>query len=84
MPRFYLNLNECGKIVWDEEGHALANIEAARLVAVIAARDIMASEIQRGHLCLGCCIIIEDDRRRELLRVPFTSAIETSAPQAYN
>jgi hypothetical protein len=38
----------------------------------------MCGEVKRGKLCLSCFILIEDDDRQEVMRVPFREAVAVS------
>ena len=60
MPRFFLNLDECGIRSLDQDGFELAHLEAAREAGIKAARDIMASEVRSGKLCLNCRVEVTD------------------------
>ncbi len=75
MPRFHLNMNECGDVTVDQEGQELANLEAARSLAIERARSIMAAEVGRGRLCLSCSIRIQDGGGTLLLTVQFREAL---------
>jgi hypothetical protein len=74
--RFYFDLHECGKLIPDDEGRELPDIDAARADAVMEARTIMAAEVQEGRLCLTCHIDVLDQNRRPFLTLPFEQALE--------
>ena len=78
MAIYYFNLHECGTPLLAEEGVEFPDLEAAREEAVRAARDVMASEMKEGRLCLSCCIMIEDAERVEIARVDFRDAVAIS------
>ncbi len=78
MSRFYFHLDECGAICADEEGFELADIDAARVQAIAAARDIMCDEVSRGRLCLSCRIDVADESGAIVLVVPFKEAVTLS------
>ena len=78
MPQYFLNLNECGSHTIDNEGLELANVEAAVSTAVSAARDIMASEVLAGRLCLGCRIEVTEAAGVILATVPFRDAVQVT------
>ena len=59
-------------------GREIGNLDLARAKAVKAARGVMAGEVLAGKLCLSCCIVIEDGRGREMIRVPFKEALTLS------
>ena len=73
--RYFFRLHECGDVTRDVEGLELPSLVAAERNAIDAARGYMCGELQQGHLCLGCCIVIEDRRRHELSRVWFRDAV---------
>lgn len=75
MARFYMNLHECGELISDEEGMELGGEADARREAVAAAREVMCAEVAEGRLCLSCCIVVEDEQRREVMRVMFREAV---------
>ncbi len=74
MSLYFFNLHECGTVVRDEEGRDL-DLAAVREIAIKDARFILSSEILNGAICLDCCIIVEDEQRREVMRVPFRDAV---------
>ena len=75
MPRFYMHLNECGKVTPDPAGMTLDDCAAARAEALKAAREIMCAEIAEGRLCLGCQIDVTDEAGEVVIRVPFREAV---------
>ena len=78
MTLFHLNLHEHGTILEDEEGHRLADLNAAHSAAVVSARAIMSEEVSNGALCLSCCIVITNAGHSEVGRVEFRDAIALS------
>ncbi len=78
MARYFFHLHECGTVIRDEEGHDLVGIDAVRREATLAARALMAAEVQEGRLCLGCCIEVRDARGEVVLTMPFRSALTIS------
>ena len=76
MPRYFFHLLESDEVTDDPDGRVLPDLEAARLVAIADARAIMSDEMQSGHLCLGCCIVIVSDAGVELSRVAFREAVD--------
>lgn len=78
MPRFYLQLHECGVILDDEAGHDCADLDTAMEHALRSARDVMSAEVQQGRLCLRCRIVILDDQRHRVATVAFRDAIQLS------
>ena len=75
MTRYFFDLNECGDVVEDAEGHELPTEAAARDIAIKFARSIMVAEVVDGRLCLGCRILVRDENRQVVLEVPFRDAI---------
>ena len=75
MRRFFFNLNECGDVTHDDEGHELRDEAGARVHAVEQARSIMCAEVAEGRLCLGCTIEVLDDRSALVAIVPFRDAL---------
>lgn len=78
MERYFFNLSECGSVSVDEEGVELADLDAVRAFAILAARDLMAGEVRSGRLCLGCSIDIRDAHGRQVLVLPFREAVTVS------
>ena len=79
MMRFFLDLHGCGQnAVIDDEGLEVADLAAARAQAILAAREIMAGEVVRGHLCLGCAIAIRDESGATVMALPFAEAVSVS------
>lgn len=76
MPRFYLHVCNGSGFVQDEEGQELPDLDAARLAAIRSARDIMASDVQRGILDLSSFIEVEDEERRLVLSLSFQQAVD--------
>lgn len=54
-------LNECGRILADEEGREFPDGSDLRIIAVDEARAIMQAEIVEGRLCLRCAIEVCND-----------------------
>ena len=75
MPRYFLNLDECGVQTLDHEGYEVATLDAAHAAGIRAARDIMSSEVKAGKLCLSCRIEVTDYEGAVLLVVPFSEAV---------
>ena len=63
-------------IVHDEEGAELPNVEAARLNAIHAARDIIAEQVRHGHLVLSHWIDVVDDQGEAVMTVTFKDAVD--------
>lgn len=82
MPLFRFNLSECGTLFADEEGREALDVDAARAIALTAARDIMAAEVKEGRLCLSCRIDISDERGNVVATVPFSEAVTITGRSA--
>lgn len=78
MPRYHFHLQECGTVIDDEEGRDLAGLASVRAEAIRAARDVMSAEVQRGQLCLGCCIEVRDADGLVVLTLPFRETLTVS------
>ena len=75
MARFYFHLDECGSLLIDPEGRDLPCADTARAHAVREARHVISFDAIDGRLRLDCAIVVEDHRRREVLRMPFREAV---------
>ena len=76
MPRYFFHLREGALVTRDEEGRDLKNLQTARAVAVMSARDIMCGEVLLGRVSLGDAIEVEDESGRKLFDVPFSQAVD--------
>jgi len=71
MPIFYFHVCNGTGFVEDEDGQELPGMEAARALALVSARDIMAADVRAGELDLASFIEVEDENRQWLFtRVP--------------
>ena len=70
MGRFYFHLRMGEKVIVDQEGTDCFDISAARLEALVAARDILADAIRSGNEDTPEAFIIADSEGRELATVP--------------
>ena len=75
MPRYFFNVYD-DVIAADEEGVDLPNEQAARLKALIGARDIIAEQVRRGYLVRSHWIDILDENRQHLLKLTFGEAVD--------
>jgi hypothetical protein len=75
MKRYFFHLYECGTQVVDEEGVELPDHASVHDRAMRAAREIMASELMNGQLCLSCRIEVLDEEQRPVLILPFKEAV---------
>lgn len=78
MAKFFLHLHECGTCTQDEQGFECEDLFAARVIALEAARDIMAEEVRAGNLCLSCHIAIENSAHDWVMTVSFGEALRIS------
>lgn len=76
MALFFFDLHECGRVLIDEEGVNLPDLDTAYVNAVREARHILADEVKNGHLCLECHIKILGDERQVLKIVDFKDVID--------
>lgn len=75
MPRYFFNVYD-DVIAADEEGKELPNEQAARLHAMIGARDIIAEQVRRGYLVRSHWIDVVDEQGEVLLTVTFGEAVD--------
>lgn len=74
MPHYYLHLHNAHVDAVDEEGHDLANPEAARARAIDGIRDFLAHEAMRGKLDFRGHIDVADENGLILETVMFKDA----------
>ena len=75
MPRYFFNVYD-DVIAPDEEGLELPNEAAARLKALIGARDIAAEQVKHGYLVRSHWIDVADQHGEVLFAVTFGDAVE--------
>jgi hypothetical protein len=76
MPRYYFHVCNGNGFTEDEEGRELPDLEAARIEALRAARDIMASDVRSGALDLSSFIEIEDSDHQLRYTLGFEDAVD--------
>lgn len=76
MQKYFFTLNECGKVLLDEEGVLLSSIDEARERAATQARAIMRAEVEEGRLCMSCKIDVSDDKGALVFSLPFKDAVK--------
>ena len=81
VPRFFLSLRD-GDFLPDMEGQDFADVDAARIVAVKGAREIMAEDIREGILRLNESVEITDEGGVLRARVLFRDTIAIDPPNA--
>ncbi|HEX9964948.1 MAG TPA: hypothetical protein VGB04_08180 [Allosphingosinicella sp.] len=82
MPLFFFHVCNGNGFVEDEEGRDLPDEAAARAIAIVGARDIMAEEMRAGQLNPASFIEVEDAERRHLFTLLFSDAftVNPTAP----
>ena len=75
MSRFYFHLRSGENVVADEEGTDLADVAAARLEALAAARHIVADAIRSGRGIIPEAFVISDSEGRELETVKLAGVL---------
>ncbi len=63
----------------DEEGTELPDEATARINAIAAARDLMASDLRGGELDLTSLIEVEDEAHKSLFTIRFADAVRLTA-----
>jgi hypothetical protein len=76
MPKYFLHLRIDGRLMPDDEGTLLPDLETAKREAIEGARDLVAGRVRDGEpLDLSWAFEIADDTGRTVLVVPFSEAI---------
>jgi hypothetical protein len=76
MARYFLHLyNQIGPVP-DDEGAEAADLHGARMLAILAVRDIIAEEARKGRIDLTARIEIADETSAIVAVVPFSEAVE--------
>lgn len=75
MPLFLFHIYN-GEITRDEEGQDLPDFEAARRVAIKAAREMIGEEARHGKVNLSHRIEVEDEIGLPCFTIRFRDAIE--------
>jgi hypothetical protein len=71
MPKFFINFQDAnGLITKDDEGIDLLGLEAARQVALMSAREIIADNIKFESPHPLAAIIITDESGRGVMTLP--------------
>lgn len=78
MPRFFLHLCSGPEFIEDDEGLELLDAAAARTSAISGLRDVLAGDLQHGHLNSASHILIEDERRARIGVVSFEDVVVIS------
>ena len=75
MPRYFFHVFD-DVIAEDEEGIELPNLAAARLKALIGARDLIAEQVRRGYFVLSHWIDVVDEQGEKVLTITFRDAVD--------
>jgi hypothetical protein len=75
VPRYFFHVYD-DVIAQDEEGLELPNPAAARLNALIGARDLITEQVRHGYIVLSHWIDVVDEQGEKVLAVTFRDAIE--------
>ncbi len=75
MPRYFFHLYD-DVIAHDEEGMELPNVAAARLNALIAARDIIVEQVKRGYFVRSHWIDVVDEQGDPVMTLTFRDAVD--------
>ena len=75
MARFYFHLQVGRNLVEDADGTELADVEAARQEAMLAARDLLSDAIRAGRPKVPQAFVIADEAGRKLDVVPLAAVL---------
>ena len=75
MPRYFFNVYD-DVIAQDDEGVELPSEAAARLQALIGARDIIAAQVKHGYFVRSHWIDVADDKGQVLFKLTFAEAVD--------
>ena len=75
MPRYFFNVYD-DIIAQDDEGVELPNEAAARLQALVGARELMAEQVKHGHLVRAHWIDVVDGEGAVLFSQTFGDAVD--------
>lgn len=71
--RYFSNIRPRGVLLADPDGTEVVSIDAARVEAVAAARELVADRLKRGEVLNGDAIEISGESGTLLETVPFMS-----------
>jgi hypothetical protein len=77
VPRYFFHVYD-DIIAHDEEGVELPNEQAARLQALIGARDLIAAQVKHGHFIRSHWIDVADEQGQALFKLTFGEAVHIS------
>jgi hypothetical protein len=75
VPRYFFNIYD-DIVAEDEEGAELPNAEAARLQALIGARDLIAEQVKHGYMVRSHWIEVVNEQREVVLTLTFGEAVD--------
>ena len=75
MPRYFFHVYD-DVIAEDEEGAELPNLAAARLNALVGARELISEQVRRGYFVLSHWIDVIDEQGEKVLTVTFREAVD--------
>jgi hypothetical protein len=75
VPRYFFHVYD-DVIAKDEEGAELPNLAAARLNALVGARDLIAEQVRHGYIVLSHWIDVVDEQGEAVLTIAFRDAID--------
>jgi hypothetical protein len=67
MPRFFINFRNGDHVAVDDEGIDVGDIEAARKIAMLSARELIGEAIKHGGSTLPDAVIVCDESGSSLL-----------------
>jgi len=73
VPRFYFHIFD-DTVSMDEAGQVADDLEAARVIALDGARELVCEQVRRGYLNLENYIVLADEQGEELCRIEFREA----------
>jgi hypothetical protein len=75
VPRYFFHVYD-DVIAQDEEGVELPSVAAARLNALIGARDLITEQVRRGYIVLSHWIDVVDEQGAPVLTITFRDAVD--------
>jgi hypothetical protein len=75
VPRYFFNVYD-DVVAHDDEGQELPNEAAARLQALMGARELIAEQVKRGYLVRAHWIDVVDEQGTLIFSQTFGDAVE--------
>jgi hypothetical protein len=75
VPRYFFNVYD-DVVAHDDEGQELPNEAAARLQALMGARELIAEQVKRGYLVQAHWIDVVDEQGTLIFSQTFGDAVE--------